>query len=343
LAPPDPTRVWPGRGIFACKVDVPRFKETKVFGINLSLVEKYASTVLGFIYSSVLFESRMSAMNLRTFKETFHSALEEQYAPLEREHLFYLVVEELLGLSRARAHLDQGKELRPSAFASLQTVLRRLALNEPIQYILGVTYFYGLKIEVDPAVLIPRPETEELVRWVIDEVGNAECRIIDFGTGSGCIPIALKKNLPNSEITGVDVSIEALNVAQRNADLNHCRVDFFHFDMLAQQSLGFEKYDVFVSNPPYVTKDDRKSMRPTVVEFEPHRALFVPDHDPLVFYRNIVDLAEGNLQSGGKIFFEINESFGREIRSLLMDHGYDAVEIRNDLTGRTRMAKAVKR
>jgi len=296
-----------------------------------------------FFDSSVLFESCMAAMNLSTFKETFHSALEERYAPLEREHLFYILVEELLGLSRAKAHLDQNRELEPSAFAALQVVLRRLALNEPIQYILGVTYFYGLKYEVDPAVLIPRPETEELVRWVIDEVGVAECRIIDFGTGSGCIPIALKKNLPNCEVSAVDVSVDALNVAQRNANLNNCQVDFFHFDMLTQQSLGFQKYDVFVSNPPYVTNDDRKSMRPTVVEFEPHQALFVPDHDPLVFYRNIVDLAEGNLKSGGMIFFEINESFGREIRSLLMDHGYDAVEIRKDLTGRTRMAKAVKR
>ncbi|MEM9052852.1 MAG: peptide chain release factor N(5)-glutamine methyltransferase [Bacteroidota bacterium] len=275
-------------------------------------------------------------------RSQFRNGLADIYPLLEIDHIFYLVMEHLFRMTRISIHLDEKRDFEDQELRAIDSILSRLKKNEPIQYILGSTHFYGLELIVNENVLVPRPETEELVRWIIDESTNTTESIIDLGTGSGCIALALKKSLPSVKVSAIDVSVDALNLAQKNAANNHLDINFFLFDLINQESLGFGKYDTMVSNPPYVTLEDKKLMNPNVVDHEPHLALFVPEHDPLVFYRKIIDLADGHLNRGGKLFFEINESFGEQIRSLLSDRGFRPVEIRMDFTGRVRMAKGIK-
>ncbi|MCH2215952.1 MAG: peptide chain release factor N(5)-glutamine methyltransferase [Flavobacteriales bacterium] len=275
-------------------------------------------------------------------KYRFRSELEELYPVAEIDQMFYTTMEKLFNLSRILLQLKPNRSFDDNELRNIEVILNRLKRSEPIQYILGSTHFYGLDLFINSHVLIPRPETEELVRWVIDETLSEESSIIDLGTGSGCIALSLKNSLPTVKVSAVDISVDALNLAQKNAIRYKLDVDFFLFDLINQESLGFEKYDAMVSNPPYVTAEDKKFMKLNVVGYEPHLALFVPEDDPLVFYRKIIDLADGHLKKGGKLFFEINESFGEEIRSLLSDRGFQHVEIRKDLSGRVRMAKGVK-
>lgn len=272
----------------------------------------------------------------------FKEELNHHFSQREIDQFFAMTFDELLGYSRAELQIRRDQRLSDAHLAMVEVVLKGLQLHKPIQYLLGHTEFYGLRFKVDSHVLIPRPETEELVRWITYEAGNSTKSILDLGTGSGCIAISLKKSLPHVNVYAVDKSIEALNLAKKNAELNDVGIEFFAFDLLKQESLGFRNFDIMVSNPPYVTLDDKQKMEKNVVDNEPHLALFVPADDPLVFYRKIVDLADGHLNKGGKIFFEINESFGQEIRSLLADRGFTSVEIKNDLNGRPRMAKGIK-
>lgn len=275
-------------------------------------------------------------------KRKFREELSHIYPIPEIDQFFILTANEYLAYSKLDILLKKDEKVNSVNQKMFESVLDGLKRQEPIQYLLGHTEFYGLRFKVSPDVLIPRPETEELIRWILEETKSKVQSILDLGTGSGCIAISLKKALPHVQVYGIDKSVRALNSARQNAELNKAGVEFFAFDLLEQESLGFMKFDLMVSNPPYVTETDKLRMDNNVLNFEPHAALFVYDDDPLIFYRRIVDLADGHLKRGGKLFFEINERFHAEIRSLLNDRGYTSVEIKKDLNGRYRMAKGIK-
>lgn len=221
-------------------------------------------------------------------------------------------------------------------------IVKELKTGKPFQYILGETEFFGLNIKVTPDVLIPRPETEELVDLIIRENKDFKGEIIDFGTGSGCIAIALAANIRDAEITGVDVSGKALDIARLNASGNNVKVNFEKNDILAFSITG-KKTGIIVSNPPYVRQSEKAVMQKNVLDFEPAQALFVDDHDPLLFYRKILEIAGEILVEGGKIYFEINEALGSEIMEVFDSFGYKEKSIIKDLNNRDRFAKAIKK
>lgn len=221
--------------------------------------------------------------------------------------------------------------------------LSSLKLNKPIQHIIGTAHFMDLDFDVNEHVLIPRPETEELVRWILEDFENNEesLRILDMGTGSGCIPISLGKNLKNANIHALDISLEALKVAKKNAELHQVEVQFIEADMLVNPNIDLE-FDLIVSNPPYVRDLEKKEMHGNVLNHEPHLALFVSDDDPLIFYRNIVLFCERHLKMSGCLYLEINQYLGKEMVALLQEHNFSEIELRKDMFGNDRMVKAVK-
>jgi release factor glutamine methyltransferase len=319
-------------------------KKTSLQDYFSGWLKKYSRTTLLDIRTSLTWSvyNQETMSTIVDLKLRFREVLGGQYPPREIDQFFTMTVEEFLGYSKAEIHINVNEIIQEAELEKIAEVLNGLRLNEPIQYLLGYTEFYGLKFKVNPHVLIPRPETEELIRWITEDSKEPYQSILDLGTGSGCIAISLKKEIPHANVYAVDKSIRALNLAKKNAELNDVGVEFFAFDILKQEGLAFMSFDLMVSNPPYVTLEDKEKMARNVVDFEPHLALFVPEDDPLIFYRRIVDLADGHLNKGGKIYFEINESFAVEIRSLLMDRGFTSVEIRKDLNGRFRMAKGIK-
>lgn len=224
---------------------------------------------------------------------------------------------------------------------TIKSYLERLLKKEPIQYVVGETEFCDLKIGLTSNVLIPRPETEEIVISIKNELENSELRILDIGTGSGCIALALKHFLPNSLVYGCDISEGALKVAKDNALRNMLDVDFVILDILQAKKHPAEPLDVIVSNPPYVRESEAAQMSANVLDFEPHLALFVPDSDPLLFYSAIVRFALSNLKIGGKLYFEINEALGAEVKLLMEANHFRGVEICNDLEGKERLVKGV--
>ena len=211
--------------------------------------------------------------------------------------------------------------------------------NKPIQYILGVTEFYDLPFYVDDSVLIPRPETEELVHWILDDYHGLSPRIIDIGTGSGCIPVALAKNLPLAKVLAADISETALATAHKNALRNSVTVEFLKMDILSDALPDFGRFDLIVSNPPYVTVEQMDRMEANVLDYEPHIALFVPQTDPLIFYRAISRFAGKQLEPGGNLYFEINESLAAETANAVEEFGF-TVEVKKDINGKYRMLKA---
>ena len=217
--------------------------------------------------------------------------------------------------------------------------MMNLETGKPIQYILGQTSFYNCTIKVNNQTLIPRPETEELVDLLIKENSGFSGRITDIGTGSGCIAIAIKKNLQTAELTGIDVSDGAIKMAAKNARLNNVKVSFIKTDILKIDPDSMPPAEIIVSNPPYVLESERQYMKKNVLDFEPPVALFVPDEDPLLFYRAIVNLSQKILSPLGKIYFEINENKGREICAMLESTGYSEVKIVNDINGKERIVK----
>ncbi len=229
----------------------------------------------------------------------------------------------------------------PAALHLVEKIVERLKMNEPVQYVLGRTEFFGLMFKVTPDVLIPRPETEELVEWVISEAHRSDVSLLDIGTGSGCIAIALGKNLPKSDVYACDISAQAIEVAKHNARENGTRVHFFTQDIFLPLE-GNKTFDSVISNPPYIPESEKGMMDVNVLNFEPLGALFVPDHSPLLFYERIADLSLEILNEQGKLYFEINRSRGDEVRSMLMEKGYREVELRNDISGNPRMVRAVK-
>lgn len=294
---------------------------------------------------------------MKTIKDvfsTFKQSLATLYDASEIEALTLMIISEITGSSKAMVKAFPEQEITLQQQGELNDILTRLQTGEPIQYILGYTEFYGLPFKVNPAVLIPRPETEELVEWALASVSSwqlavnsqeqlAVKNILDIGTGSGCIAISLKKNLPAVQISAIDISTDALQTAKQNADLNEVDINFIQADILNINSeIEIPKSEIIISNPPYVTLHDKTRMHTNVTDFEPHTALFVPENDPLIFYKAIADFAINNLASNGLLFFEINESLGRETVEMLESKGFKNVELRKDMSGRDRMVKGTR-
>ena len=252
-----------------------------------------------------------------------------------------LAFEHYLKYSPTQVYLNQNELLSSDVLQELEGILNGLKKQEPIQYLLGQTEFYDLPFSVNNHVLIPRPETEELVRLIVEDVKIHQARILDIGTGSGCIAISLAKYIENSQVSAMDVSAEALAVAKQNAIKNKVDVQFLLDDILNPSMRTETLLDVIVSNPPYVRELEREQMQYNVLDNEPHLALFVDDYDALKFYRAICQFASAHLKKGGSLYFEINEAFGKETAELMKSFGISNVEIRKDLFGKDRMAKGV--
>jgi release factor glutamine methyltransferase len=285
-------------------------------------------------------------MILKEFKLFFNEALSAIYPKTEIDSFFFILMEEKLNLQRIDTVLKPDYLITEKNLIDLKTIVKRLQKEEPIQYIIGTTEFYGLPFLVDKNTLIPRPETEELVTWVLDEIkvltNNkiTELSILDIGTGTGCIPISLAKNLTSLNISAIDISPEALLIAKQNAILNKVRIAFIELDILGAKSLP-QKYDVIISNPPYVRELEKEEIKNNVLENEPHLALFVADENPLIFYNKIADLAKQQLSKNGMLFFEINQYLGKETVSMLAEKGYKNIQLKKDLFGNDRMIKCV--
>ena len=284
-------------------------------------------------------------MILKEFKTLFTDKLSELYPQTEIDSFFFLLIEEYLGFERIDTVLKSAFEISQEQFNLLESATNKLQKEEPIQYILGKTEFYGLPFFVNEHVLIPRPETEELIEWVIKKVTSTSLsdqnNILDIGTGSGCIPITLKKHLPHATISSIDVSENAIKVAKKNAELNNVDINFMQQDILKTTALH-QKFDLIVSNPPYVRELEKEEIKNNVLENEPHLALFVEDHNPLLFYDKIADLAKEFLLENGLLFFEINQYLGKETVQLLQTKGYKNIELKKDLFGNDRMILAHK-
>lgn len=281
-------------------------------------------------------------MKLKEIKSKFNDDLHGIYPGLEIDSFFKLLSEAYLNLSPVEIVLQADMEIEPAIQEKFSAALKRLKAYEPIQYIIGRTEFFGLPLKVNPDTLIPRPETEELVKLTLQEVAEAntaeKLRILDIGTGAGCIAVALAKNLPDAEISAMDVSEEALKVAEENAKINKVDVHYFQGDILTMESLP-GKYHFIVSNPPYVRLSEKRMMDSNVVDFEPELAIFVTDEDPLLFYRKIAQLAKRQLTENGKLFFEINEYLGEDLLALIIDEGFENIHLIKDIYGKNRMLK----
>ncbi len=290
---------------------------------------------------------------MKTIKDVFddyRQGLSKLYGTSEMKAITLLTVSEICNLSKAKIKAFPETDVTQQEADKLSEILSQLKTGKPIQYILGKTEFYGLPFYVNPWVLIPRPETEELVAWVIASVGNSQLAVgsgqlavgsvLDIGTGSGCIAISLKKNLPQFKVSALDISTEALQTAKENAVLNQVDVEFIEADILGPNLPLTTHYSLIISNPPYVTLHDKTQMHANVTDFEPHAALFVPEDDPLIFYKAIADFAASHLNPTGLLFFEINESYGDQIVKLLEHKNFKNIELRKDMSGRDRMVKA---
>lgn len=279
-------------------------------------------------------------MKIQDTIQLFRNELKDLYSAEEIENFIFFSMNEYLGYTRRHLQLKANQSLGEKETERFKIILAELKNHKPIQYILGHTEFYGLKIRVNENVLIPRPETEEMVELILQENLSAE-NILDIGTGSGCIAIALKKHLPNATVSAIDISDEALLIAKENSILNHTLINFLQGDILnvnhsATQQLN--NFDIIVSNPPYVRQSEKNKMSKNVLNYEPHIALFVNDNDAFVFYNAIADFALTSLSPNGKLYFEINESLGSEIKKLLKAKGFKNVEIKKDMSGKDRIA-----
>ena len=284
-------------------------------------------------------------MVIKQYKDTFFHELSAIYDAQEIESFFYLILESFHRKKRIDLALEPEMEMDALQLLRWESALAELKKQKPIQYILGETEFYGLPFLVNENVLIPRPETEELIALILAEgKGKREkgkVRILDIGTGSGCIPIALKKNLPEAEVYAIDISEKALATAMKNAELNQVDVYFRLQDILATEDLE-SSFDIIVSNPPYVRHLEKAEIKPNVLEHEPHLALFVADNDALLFYRKITALAQKHLTPKGKLYFEINQYLGKETFALVESFGFTEARLHQDIYGNDRMVSAVK-
>ena len=309
-------------------------------------------------------------MTLKEFRIYFTKTLLDVYPKTEIDTFFFLLIEEKLDLQRIDTVLKPDFLITEEILSELKEIIKRLKKEEPIQYILGKTEFYGLPFMVDRNTLIPRPETEELVEWILKEVTELQSgkiakfnlddiskkkkenllSILDIGTGTGCIPISLAKNLENVKISAIDVSSDALKIAQQNASLNNVDVNFIEMDILKAENLMLvqtqsrtqtnKQFNIIVSNPPYVRELEKAKINNNVLQNEPHLALFVSDENPLIFYDKIADLAKQHLTKNGFLFFEINQYLGKETLEMLNQKGFKNITLKKDLFGNDRMIKA---
>ncbi len=292
-------------------------------------------------------------MNLKELKKYFVSSIYELYPSEEVQSFFNLLSEKHLGLSRIEIALNSDKSISEANTLKFEKAIQQLKDFEPIQYIIGETEFFGLPFKVDENVLIPRPETEELISWVLEEIKEKreerreeredEFEILDIGTGSGCIAISLASELPNAKVSALDISKGALGIAKQNAKLNKVIINFIEADILDSNAWKLvpiaNGIDIIVSNPPYVRELEKELMEPNVVKHEPATALFVKDDDALLFYRKIAQFGKQYLKPTGLLFFEINEYLGESMLELLKEEGYSEIEIKKDIFNKDRMIK----
>ncbi len=275
--------------------------------------------------------------------------MRQLYDESELQQVIYLMLVDVIGLSRTDILLRKDDTLSESSVLRLSKYLDQLKSNKPLQYVLGYTWFSGLKFLVDENVLIPRPETEELIEWISSHPDSyryshliSPVSVVDIGAGSGCIAISLKNKFPESAVHAIDISKKAIDVARKNAELNFAEITFHEGDILSSdfQKSIFEKFDIIVSNPPYIRLAEMNNMSERVTMNEPHVALFVEDADPLIFYRSIADFAKTHLNRDGKLYFEINANLGKEVKDLLEESGFKNVELKKDMSGNDRLLMA---
>jgi release factor glutamine methyltransferase len=282
-------------------------------------------------------------MQLKSLKIFFQNGLLGYYPKEEINTFFYRICEQHLDYKRIDVSLKSETLISPKTFEYFESIISRLLTYEPIQYILGTTSFFGLEFKVDSNVLIPRPETEELVAWILKQTDSSQSlKILDIGTGSGCIAISLAKHLPNAEIYALDVSPKALEIAEYNAQQNAVKLNMIKANVLDWKPTDLS-FDLIVSNPPYVREIEKERMAPNVLEHEPHLALFVENDNPLVFYRAIVELGKQTLKKQGQLYFEINEYLGKETQALFSSDTFEDVQLKSDIFGKHRMICAQKR
>lgn len=272
------------------------------------------------------------------------NAIRPLYDAREAANIAHLLMEHITGLGKLDRIVHKDMDLPPRWESQYQEGLAQLLSGRPIQHITGKSWFYGMELIVSDQVLIPRPETEELVEWVLlDHPSHPALRLLDIGTGSGCIPIALKKHWPSADIWAMDVSPGALEIAARNAQLQHAPINFIRQDVLDPQAAApLPALNVIVSNPPYIPQKEKAGMDTNVQQFEPATALFVPDNDPLLFYRRIGQLAQERLEPGGRLYFEIHEDYGEAVKSELLHQKFTDVILKKDMFGKDRMVRATK-
>ena len=293
-------------------------------------------------------------MLLKDYKAHFFDSLKNIQDEQEIESFFFILTEYLHNLKRVDVALNPNFEISEDEVEKWNTILAQLQQEKPIQYITGEAWFYGLQFEVNENTLIPRPETEELVEWILSSPitqNPTPITILDIGTGSGCIPVALKVNLPKANLSAIDVSEKALEVAKRNAVLNNVEINFIQTNILEVKDLSKlqtpnsklqTNFDIIVSNPPYVRNLEKEEIKKNVLDYEPHLALFVEDTDALLFYRKITQLALKNLSPNGLLFFEINQYLGKKTVELLQNLGFKNIELKKDMHGNDRMVKSTR-
>jgi len=285
------------------------------------------------VYICTMFVNTNNLVDLLPY---YKSKLVDVYDSNEIENIFYLICDYKHNLSRIDVKVSNTK-LSESELLMHRSFVKRLVTNEPVQHIIGETEFYGLPFFVNQNVLIPRPETEELIELILSTTPNSELNILDIGTGTGCIPITLKSNLPLTKVTAIDISEKALETATLNANLNKVDIQFIQKDILTEDLNDLPQFDIIISNPPYVLESDKLKMSKNVLDFDPELALFVEDKNPLLFYKRITNLAADKLSPNGHLFFEIHENFGEETKQLLIDSGFIDTRIIKDMQGKDRI------
>jgi len=264
------------------------------------------------------------------------------YGKDESLQMLNILIGHYFGLSRVEQTLKSAYKLSESEMLKLHMAVKQLKKNKPLQYIIGETTFIDYKIKVNEWVLIPRPETEELVKLILDNENLSDLNILDIGTGSGCIAIALAANITNSHVYAMDISKKAIETAKQNANINNVNIQFIEDDINKPSSKISHNFDVIVSNPPYVRYLEKSQMKPNVLDYEPEIALFVDDNKPLKFYTAIMNFAKLFLNDGGRLYFEINEALADELRQSLLEYNYDKISIFKDINGKNRFVSAVK-
>jgi len=292
-----------------------------------------------------IFASNSNKMNsnhtIKSVQVLFKEELKALYPQREIEGITYILLEHLLNYSKIEIQLNKNEKIEQNNFERISEALVDLKRSIPIQYIIGETEFYDLRFKVNEHTLIPRQETEELVHAIINDNRVVNPKILDVGTGSGCIPIVLAHNIVGANVSSVDVSEGAIVTAKENALINKTAISFYHRDFLNWEDYSWDKdFDIIVSNPPYVKESEKELMQKNVLAYEPHTALFVDDNDPLIFYRRIAEFAKSHLKKGGKLYFEINEALGCEMVELQESLGFTSVRLMKDLNGRDRMTSA---